>query len=211
MIAFAKYLFDKVFLAVFAYLIFAAGMVLMLNGYTARISFEGFLIPHASKVLLWSTIAILVLRPRFGWKFPFTVLLLYCAAELVTNWIYVVVHLISDPTYLPQWIGVWNNNNYYFILSNAFFILGVILANVFLRNGFSLKKDWSMLPFAAFIGFWVATGYVTDSTMLYAAPGIELEEFLWSVLYLFVVWTSFHPLENRRPIPSLNHAIGKEG
>ena len=188
-------LLDWLGTATFAYLLAAGLAVIFINGYTARISFFNFLIPHASKVVLWSFVALFVLRPRFGFRFPFTVLLLYCIAELTTNWIYVPVHLLTDPTYLVQWTKLFEvSQNFYFVMSNIFFSLGIILSYTFLKGRFQFDIwDWSLLPFGVFIGFWVFTGYVTDSTLLYATPFSEFEEFTWNVLYLTVVYSIFKP------------------
>jgi hypothetical protein len=184
--------------AAFAYLLVAAILVMVVNGYTTRISLDGFLIPHASKVALWSGTALLVLRPRFGWKFPASVLLLYCMAELITNWIYVPVHFITDPTYLANWEKLFSlQQNYYFVFSNIFFVLGIILAHISLRGRYSFKIwDWSLLPFAVFIGLWVAQGYVTDSTLFFATPYTEFQEFTWNVLYLLVMFSIFRAKGN---------------
>jgi hypothetical protein len=186
------FIFDWTFTAMFGYLLFDSIAVIWLNGYTSRISLFGFLIPHASKLALWSLVSLLWLRPRFGWRFPFATVLLYSLAELITNAIYVPVHLLSDPYYQKVFF-TFGNPDIFFGLSNVFFVFSIVLANTVLRKNFSFRKDWSMLPFGMLIGVWVSAGYITDSSMFYAAPGIELAEFSWSLLYLFMMVRIFHP------------------
>lgn len=207
-IKFLQYLTYWICTAAFAYLIIASLLVMVFNGYTSRISLMGFLIPHASKIALWSAVSLLYLRPRFGWQFPFATILLYCMAELITNWIYVPVHLLITPSFPAEFFN-WRTNQL-FIFSNVFFILAITLSWIVMKGNFYFTRARSMLPFALLIGVWVSAGYVTDSTMLYAAPGVELAEFVWSVLYLYMMVNGvFHAKRfsnlatvEPRPIPS---------
>jgi hypothetical protein len=192
-----NYLWDAMTTSIFAYLLLDSMFVLWFNGYTSRISLFGFLIPHASKLALWCAVTLVWLRPRFGWRFPFATILLYSLAELTTNTIYVPVHLLMDGAYRFKFYQ-FGNEDIFFVLSNVFFVLCIVLCNTVLRKNFGFKRDWSMLPFGLLIGVWVSAGYVTDSTMLYAAPGVELAELTWSALYLFMMVRIFHP---KRPFP----------
>lgn len=185
--SFLRYLWFWSNTAVFGYLLFDGLMVLWFNGYTARVDLLGFLIPHASKLVLWSAVTLLWLRREFGWKFPFATFMLYSMAELMTNAIYVPVHLFTEEAvYLPKVL-----ESPIFALSNVFFILMIVLCNTFLKREFGFRRHWLMVPFALLIAVWVSAGYVTDSTMLYAAPGIELAEFSWSALYLLMMYHVF--------------------
>ena len=141
------YIWDWVCTAAFGYLLFAALMVLWLNGPSSRIDLLGFLIPHASKVALWTSATLLWLRPRFGWRFPFAMAFLYFCSELLTNGIWVAVH--APFGYEP---------NILFLLSTLFFILGNILCYLFLKGRFELKKDWAIFPFVLFLSLWVLLG-----------------------------------------------------
>jgi hypothetical protein len=191
------YILGMVFTALFGYLLFDALFVLWFNGYTARISLFGFLVPHASKIALWSVVSLFYLRPRFGWQFFFATLLLYCLAELTTNAIFVPVHMLTDPSYRAI-VYAAGMPDVFFVLSNAFFIMAIVLSKIVMRDNFYFKRDWAMLPFALLIAVWVSAGYETDSVMLYAAPGIELAEFTYSLLWLYMMVKIFFP---KTPVP----------
>jgi len=167
----------------FFYLMWASVAAIVTSGsLAARIDIFGFLIPHATKVILWSFVSILWLRPRFGWRYPFAMFMLYCSAELLTNWIYVAVH--------PN-VWIYNIPFTIFVLAECFFGLGVVLGYLILRGRFSLRLDWAMLPFVVFVGYWVASGYQTESTIAFPTYWLEAEEFIWNALYLLMVTQIF--------------------
>ena len=179
---FEPYLFDSVVTFAFLYLLFDEMMVLRFNGPFSRIDLLGFLVPHASKVALWATVTLFVLKPRFGWRFPFSMFMLYCSSELLTNGIWIVVH------------GWWTfPDSRDFLLSCAFFILGIILSYLPLRGNYKLRFDWAFIPFAIWVGAWILQGYQTDSTVMNPSYWIETQEFVWNVLYLLMVSYIFKP------------------
>ena len=194
---FIPYMVDVLSTILFCYLLLDALLVLWFNGYTARISLLGFLVPHASKIALWSAVSLLYLRPKFGYQFFFSMALLYCLAELTTNAVFVPVHLLTDPAYRAIFFA-YGLPDVFFVLSNVFFALCIFLSRIVMRSNFYFKRDWAMLPFGLLIGVWVAAGYVTDSVMLYAAPGVELAELVYSALWLFMMVRVFNP---KRQVP----------
>lgn len=164
----------------FFYLMWASvAAIVTSHSLAARIDIFSFLIPHATKVILWSFTAILWLRPRFGWRYPFAMFMLYCSAELLTNWIWYLSH-ITQLTITTL-----------FIFSEVFFVLGVTLSYLFLKGHFRWRLDWAMLPFIFFVGSWVAMGYQTESTIPYPSYWLEAQEFIWNVLYLLMVTQIF--------------------
>ena len=176
-------LFDTLATVSFFYLAFASIAAIWTSwSFAARIDIGGWLIPHATKVLMWSFVSLVWLRPRFNWRYPFAFFMLYCGAELFTNMIYLCVH-ITDLT------DVWLHHTPIetFLLAQAFFIMGIGLGYIVLRGRFNLALDWSMLPFAFFLGAWVATGYQTESTISFPSYWLETEEFIWNALYLTMV------------------------
>lgn len=163
----------------------AIAAIITSHSLAARIDIFGFLIPHATKVILWSFVALVWLRPRFGWRYPFAMVLLYASAEMVTNTVYVGAHYQNLAQVLAT--GVGTSGYIQFGLAQAFFGLAIILCYLFLKGHFEWHRDWSMLPFIVFVGYWVVSGYQTESTIAFPSYWLEAEEFLWNVFYLIMV------------------------
>lgn len=189
--AFAPFMLEIVVTTIFAYLLFDALMVIKFNGPFSRINLLSFLIPHSSKIAIWSAFTLLYLKPRFGWRFGFAMVLLYSSSELLTNWIYVPIHIFEQSGYLAELTDV--QKYYYFPLSNVFFICSFILCYLFLKGRYTLKWDWAILPFAVWVASWVLLGYNTDSTIARPSYWIETQEFVWNALYLIMVGSIFKP------------------
>jgi hypothetical protein len=181
---FSQYLIDVIATTVFSYLLLASMFVLWFGGPFSRIDLLGFLIPHTTKVMLWSFVALIWLRPRFGWRFPFAMFFLYCSSELLTNGIWFAVHIPFG--YKPP-----ADFAVLFSLSTLFFIMGVGLSYLFLKGQFDFRKDWSMLPFSIFVASWVLMGYQTESTIVFPSYWLEAQEFIWNALYLLMAVNVF--------------------
>ena len=196
---FLPFIFDVLCTFLFAYLLFDAMMVIRFNGVSSRINLLSFLIPHSTKIAMWSFAALMWLRPRFGWRFPFAMFFLYCCSELLTNGIWMAVHL-PEGYQFPSTNGFTSilglsfpTTEGIFMLSTTFFVLGVILCMVFLKGRFDWKLDWAILPFAIFVGSWVLLGYQTESTIAYPSYWLETQEFIWNALYIVMVYYVFVP------------------
>lgn len=198
---FAPYLFDIVCAAIFGYLLFDALMVIDLNGFSSRINLLGFLIPHSTKIAMWSVAALLWLRPKFGWRFPFAMFFLYCCSELLTNSIWMGVHLPEGYQFpltngITSILGIsFPVTEEIFLLSTMFFILGISLCLIFLKGRFSFRFDWSVLPFCIFVVSWILLGYQTESTIAYPSYWLETQELIWNILYIVMVYYVFVPKE----------------
>ena len=199
---FLKKFFELICTAIFAYLLLDSILVLEMGGEASRIDLLGFLVPHASKIALWSAFALLWLRPKIGWRFPFAMFMLYCAAEMTTNLIYVGVHVRT----LSQ-VWIYNIPFDTFILAETFFALGIGMGYIALRREFSLKADWSMIPFIVFIGSWVAMGYQTESTIANPSYWLEAQEFIWNVLWIVMVSQVFRSKVNLSKEPKATFTL----
>ena len=194
---FLPFIFDVVCTFLFAYLLFDAMMVIRFNGVSSRIDLLGFLIPHSTKTAMWSFATLIFLRPRFGWRFPFAMFFLYCCSELLTNSIWMAVHLPQGYQFplvngLTSVLGLtFPTTEGIFMLSTAFFVLGVVLCMVFLRGRFRWKFDWAVLPFVIFVGSWMLLGYQTESTIAFPSYWLETQEFIWNALYIMMAMNIF--------------------
>ena len=194
---FLPYMFDIACTTIFSYLLFSALMVIDLNGFSSRINLLGFLIPHSTKTGLWSAATILWLRPRFKWRFPFAMFFLYCCSELLTNAIWMGVHLPEGYKF-PLTDGMTSVGSLtfpttegIFLLSTLFFVLGITLCTLFLRGQVSLKWDWSVLPFVVWVVSWILLGYQTESTIANPSYWLEFQELVWNVLYVTMAVSVF--------------------
>ncbi|MDE1854532.1 MAG: hypothetical protein KGI38_12410 [Thaumarchaeota archaeon] len=183
-------LFDLLCTTSFAYLMASAATAVITGSLAARIDIFGFLVPHATKVIMWSAVSLFWLRPRFGWRYPFAMFMLYCAAEMITNFIYVGAHWYNLSS-----VFVYNIPYVIFVLAECFFALGIILGYTILKGRFELHRDWAIFPFVLFVGMWVAMGYQTESTIANPSYWLETQEFIWNVLYLLMATQVFRVKE----------------
>ncbi len=183
-----KYLVNVTATTVFAYLLLDSLLVLRFGGFASRIDLLNFLIPHASKIALWSFFALVYLRPNFGWRFPFAMFMLYCSAEMLTNITYVIVHFQS-----LAYVFVYNVPYIIFALAMVFFSFGISLGYLVLHGRFRLRLDWSMMPFIIFVASWIAMGYQTESTIMNPTYWLEAQEFIWNVLFIIMAANVFKP------------------
>ncbi len=188
---FGQHLLNVLSTTIFAYLLFDAMITIDFNGIFTRINLLGFLIPHSTKIAIWSAFALFWLRPRFGWRFPFALVMLYAVAEMITNIIWVGIHqtIISLP-------GT-------FILVSIFFCGCIIMGGFVLGNLYHIKWDWALLPWLTIVIFWMAIGYNTDSTIPYPSYFVEFLEFSWNATFLFAVMGMMRPVGVQRHNPGV--------
>ena len=169
---------------VVAVLLGEAVVSVVLAGWYDRINVFGLFVPHAYKLALYCGFALLVLRPRFGWRFPYALLFIYGAAEWVGNGTFVAVHASPQIlAYLTKIDGAWPAQWLDFAM---IVVLGWYVARP------SFKVSWLAVPFAAFVGFWVLTGYNPDTIPPpFPDPIIELHELVWTLLWFLAAYGVF--------------------